>query len=73
MNNQLVQALKQIKNLPDGEEIFADNKRFKAVIADLLPGTGEKKLREIIVKANEFGVYKYLQRSAPPLSLFQLL
>jgi|GEM_PF-1543845 len=66
MNNQIAQALKKIKNLPDGEAIFNDNQRFKAVIADLLPGTSDKKLREIVVKANEFGVYKYLQRSAPP-------
>jgi len=65
MNIQIVQALEKIKNLPDGEAIFADNGRFKAVIADFLPGTGDKKLREWVVKANEFGVYKYLQRSAP--------
>jgi len=60
MKNKIADALEKIKNLTDGEAIFADKKRFKAVIADLLPGTGEKKLREIIVKANEFGVYGFL-------------
>jgi len=66
MNDQIVQALKKIKDLPSGEEIFNDKGRFKSAVADFLPGAERDMvgLRKRIVEAVELGAYVRLSKSA---------
>jgi len=65
MNDQIVQALQKIKNLPDGENILKDTKRFKSAIDDFLPGPGRDmvRMRMRTVEAVQLGIYTRLSNA----------
>jgi len=68
MKEQIIQALMEIKNLPEGrgEVIFSDNDRFKSAINDFLSGQGRDMvgLRKRIAEAFELGAYVRLSKAA---------
>ena len=66
MNNEIIQALEKIKNLPAGESILKNPRLFKSVLDDLMPGTGREmfSLRKRIVEAVELGIYERLTKAS---------
>jgi len=65
MNDQLIQALKEIKSLREGVDILNDAKRFKSAITDKLgPGSDLKRMRKCALGAVEEGIYTRLSKAA---------
>ena len=62
MNEQVLQALKKIKNDFD-EDIFNNERRFKAIISDLLPGHDMEGYREWLTIAVKLEAYTKLKQA----------